>query len=449
MTRPPHNVAGTGADDAPPSVGPTITAEPRGAQQLPHACETAPPGDASGTPATTRPRRSAARLVGIDAARGIALIGMMAVHNISPETDDGRPTLAWILSDGKSAALFALLAGVGVAFSSGGRRRPHGRAWLANSASLIVRAALIGTVGLLLGLVVPRDFAAVILPYYALLFVLAIPLLPLSNRALITIAVVVTVAMPVISQVWRGHLALADETNLTFSDLRDPLHVLAQLTLTGIYPALPWTAYLCVGMAVGRSLLTSRKTVLVITATGLGLVAVAVTVSRVLLGPLGGRAELQAVARDSMTASQLRQLLTFGPDGVTPTDSWWWLATMSPHSSTSLDLTFTIGVGLAVVGVCLMCGRVTTRLLRPLAAAGSMTLTLYSLHLLMLSSPFVPGNRSGFLIQTAVVVAFALLWSHGHARGPLEDIVARATGAVRRAVLMTGGRGRHSVAAQR
>jgi hypothetical protein len=64
-----------------------------------------------------------------------------------------------------------------------------------------------------------------------------------------------------------------------------------------------------------------------------------------------------------------------------------------------------------------------------------MTLTLYSLHLLLLSSPDLPGGSSGFVLQSAVVVVFALVWSHyHHARGPLEEIVARLSGAARRAV---------------
>jgi hypothetical protein len=214
--------------------------------------------------------------------------------------------------------------------------------------------------------------------------------------------------------------------------------VLTQLSLTGVYPALPWTAYLCVGLAVGRSLLSSRRTLLTVTVGGLGLIAVSVAVSRVLLDVVGGRAELTTVALRTMLSSQFTNLMTFGPDGITPTDTWWWLATMAPHSTTPLDLVYTIGVGLTVLGACLVIGRTTTGLLRPLAAAGSMTLTLYSLHLLMLSSPFVPGGTAGFWIQTAAVVAFALLWSRNHARGPLEDIVARLTGAARRAVLDAG-----------
>jgi uncharacterized membrane protein YeiB len=63
-----------------------------------------------------------------------------------------------------------------------------------------------------------------------------------------------------------------------------------------------------------------------------------------------------------------------------------------------------------------------------------MTLTLYSFHLLLLSSPDLPGGAGGFVLQSAVVVVFALVWSRHHARGPLEEIVARLSGAARRAV---------------
>ena len=119
---------------------------------------------------------------------------------------------------------------------------------------------------------------------------------------------------------------------------------------------------------------------------------------------------------------------------ATPTDTGWWLATSLPHSTTPLDLAFTIGLGLAVLGVCILVGRTTSTLLRPLAAAGSMTLTLYSLHLLLLSWSGMPDELTGLLVQTVLVVAFALVWSRSHARGPLEEIVAAATGAVRRRV---------------
>ncbi|MGY1682932.1 heparan-alpha-glucosaminide N-acetyltransferase domain-containing protein [Geodermatophilus sp. SYSU D01176] len=421
-----------------PSGGATATTvATREVVPLSHACEPAASGDVSGTPASTQvERRARTRLVGIDAARGVALVGMMAVHNFAATDEDGTASLAWSVAAGKSAALFALLAGVGIAFASGGRRRPTGRRWTAEAASLLVRALVIGAVGLLLGHVVPADLASVILPYYAVLFLLAIPLLSLSIRALVGLAATIAVAMPLLSHVLRAGTELVDPVpNLTFGALvDDPLHALRDLTLTGVYPALPWMAYLCAGLAVGRALLTSRRTVLVVLLVGAGLAVAARMVSWLLLDVVGGRARLESVALQSMSQVEFAAFLREGASGVTPSDTPWWLATTLAHSSTPLDLAYTIGVALVVVAVCILVGRATTALLRPLAAAGSMTLTLYSLHLLLLSSPDLPGGSRGFVLQCTVVVAFALVWSRFHARGPLEEFVARLSGAARRAV---------------
>lgn len=402
---------------------------------LPHACEPgqeaavpdAPPGDdaASG---------GSGRLVGIDAARGIALFGMMAVHNISALDDEGETTLAWTLAAGKSAALFALLAGVSVALATGRRQRPTVRTWPGHAVAMLVRALIIGAVGLLLGSVVPADFAAVILPYYALLFVFVIPLFGLPARALIALAVVIAVVMPVLSHLLRSGTAVQEVTaNPTVGDLfTEPGQLLTDLTLTGVYPALPWMAYLCAGVAVGRSLLTSRRTVVLITVTGAALAVAAQTVSWFLLDVLGGRAELEASAEAS--SFDLDEVMSVGWTGITPTDTGWWLATTAPHSSTPLDLAFTIGLSLVVLGVAILAGRTGSALLRPLATAGSMTLTLYALHLLLLSWSAMPSDGTGLLVQTVLVVALALAWSRYHARGPLEEIVAQATGSVRRSV---------------
>ncbi|MUN64653.1 DUF1624 domain-containing protein, partial [Kocuria sediminis] len=55
-------------------------------------------------------------MVGVDAARGLALIGLIAVHILPEETETtGEPTWSYLLFAGDSAALFALLAGVGLA----------------------------------------------------------------------------------------------------------------------------------------------------------------------------------------------------------------------------------------------------------------------------------------------------------------------------------------------
>jgi hypothetical protein len=71
---------------------------------------------------------------------------------------------------------------VSLAFLSGAQRVVDGRARTAAAAGIVVRALLIGTIGLLLGYATDVSEIAVILPYYAVLFLLAIPLLGLRPR---------------------------------------------------------------------------------------------------------------------------------------------------------------------------------------------------------------------------------------------------------------------------
>ncbi|MFH5824481.1 heparan-alpha-glucosaminide N-acetyltransferase domain-containing protein [Georgenia sp. AZ-5] len=403
---------------------------------IPHACD-----PATGAVEEPSKDRSTGRLVGIDIARGIALLGMMAIHILDPASPDGNMSLPWVIAAGKSAALFAVVAGVGIAFASGRHRLPRGRRWTAAAVSLVVRALIIGAVGLALGAVVRLPTAAVILPYYAVLFVLAIPLLRLRVGWLALLGALSAVAVPVLSHVWRAGLPPWPKVNPTFDQLlADPAGVATQLLLTGMYPALPWVAYLCVGMAVGRSRLSSRGVVLRITAIGVGLALAASTASWVLLDGLGGRAQLEADALGEMNMSleDYAELLVWGPSGTLPTSSPWWLAVLAPHATTPVDLVYTIGTSLAVLGGAILLGRMVGGLLTPLAKAGAMTFTLYTAHLLLLVAVSLPEHDAAeYGLQVLAVVAFALLWTRRFSRGPLEQAVWWTTTRVRQRIVGT------------
>src|SRR4051794_37489328 len=64
-----------------------------------------------------------ARIEGVDLARGLALLGMIATHVFAAVDDNGAPTAATIVAAGRSAASFAMIAGVSLALISG-RQRP-------------------------------------------------------------------------------------------------------------------------------------------------------------------------------------------------------------------------------------------------------------------------------------------------------------------------------------
>lgn len=406
-----------------------------------------PPADTPDThdrPDTGRPGR---RIAGIDAARGLALLGMMADHALYVVDAQGDPTWVGLVATGNAAALFAVLAGAGIAFTTGRARVRGGRDVRRTAAALLARAAVIGLIGLAVGGATDPGSATVILAYYAVLFVLAVPLVLLPTPVLVGTAVLGAGGLPVLSQVTRAHLPAPRLDNPTFAWLLDdPVGLLRELLLTGLYPSLSWVPYLAAGLALGRLRLRSARVAAVLTAGGAGLAASATGVSTLLLGPGGGLARIEAAsAATGMDPDTLHEFLAAGPDGTTPTSTWWWLAVDSPHSSTPLDLARTTGIALAVIGVMLALDiarrpslRTAATVVRaPLAAAGAMTLTFYTLHVLFLSSPVdVYTPETGYVVQVVAVLLLGLAWRATAGRGPLETL---ASAAGSRAARLAGG----------
>ncbi|MGC5077786.1 heparan-alpha-glucosaminide N-acetyltransferase domain-containing protein [Agrococcus sp. DT81.2] len=398
------------------------------------------------TPETLPNTTSAAvkqRLVGVDATRGIALLGMMAVHALWSSDAEGHVTWTYDLAAGRSAATFAVLAGVGIAFMTG-RRKVVGPDRKGVAVSLATRAALIGLIGLALGYA-DSDVMSVILVYYAVLFVLAIPLTFLPSWALAVTGTAIALGMPVASHLLRPGLPESSGVNPSFDYLLShPVDLLTELTLTGVYPALPWMAYICAGLLVGRLRLSSPRVALKLLVFGAAAAAAAAAGSWWALRSLGGRDQLYATAGEAgITADEVTEMLIWGTGGTTPTTTWWWLATDAPHTTTPLDLLHTTGVAVALLGALLLLAAFGARHspalvtgLQTLGAAGGMTLTLYSAHIVFMNSPLdVFDATTGYLVQVLAALLFAHVWHRKVGRGPLETVVTEAAQGARRAVM--------------
>ncbi|WP_438612609.1 heparan-alpha-glucosaminide N-acetyltransferase domain-containing protein [Kocuria oxytropis] len=381
------------------------------------------------------------RLLGIDAARGLALIGMIAVH-ILPSWDPVtfEPTAQWAVFAGRSAALFALLAGVGLAFSTGGRTRHTGRAMTADRVGVAVRAVLIAGLGLAINEALPGESLAEvpavnILVYYGVFFLLAIPFLSLSARALFVWAGFFAVAGPVLMHLLRDVLPAIERSNPTFLDLVDnPGATATQLVLTGTFPALPYLAYLLAGLAIGRLDLADVQTQTSLLLLGVLLAVTAWFAYWVLILQAGGYAQMLA-RTPALNEELIDDIINFGPDPTLPTTTWWWLAITGPYTNTPLALLLGLGSATAVLGLFLLLARGAGRWLLPLSAMGSMTLTVYSAHLLGLSAEVHYDQPLWFLIHVGVALVFALIWHLVFGQGPLERVVAGIVRAVRRLVL--------------
>ncbi|TWH05001.1 uncharacterized protein DUF1624 [Nocardioides sp. J9] len=365
------------------------------------------------------------RLVGIDVARTVALLGMIATHVLDGRTASGDLTLVQSVAGGRASALFAVLAGVSIALISGGTEPVRGAERTRTVLGLAARAVLVAAIGLVLGGL--ETGLAIILAYYGVLFLLGLPFVALRALPLAVLAGVWLVVAPVVSHLVRPELPERVYESPDLGRLAEPGPLLADLLLSGFYPALPWLAYLLAGMAIGRTDLSGWRTPLRLAAAGAGLAVVATAVSRLFTASLEVRTVL--VPYRVTTEEQVLRILADSQHGSTPTGgAWQWLLVVSPHSATPLDLAHTIGTSMAVIGVALVLVAVLPRWgragLAVVAGAGAMPLSLYTLHVVMRTPEVWPAEVEGSFGQHVLVVlgtgaVFALLGR----RGPLEWVV--------------------------
>ncbi len=392
---------------------------------------TAEPAD-HGARAAAAPS-SSRRALGVDVARAVALIGMIAVHVLPEEDSEGGMTLAFGIAGGRGAALFALLAGVSIAFvEKRSRGELSGRILAADRAALVVRGLLILLVGLMLGhLDTP---IATIIPYFGVLFLLALPFYGRSSRVLLVTAAVFVVVGSVLRQLLNVNGLIpeqadpdADYTLVTAA--QEPVPFLSDMLVTGFYPATMWMVYLCVGMVIGRQVLTSRKLALRLLGWGSALAVAAWALSRFLLGPAGGFQRLLEATPD-LDGEEIAEVLAFGPETtLLPDTSWWWLAAVSPYSETPLSTLHTLGAAAAVLGFTLLITQRGGRVFSPFTAIGAMTLTLYSAHCIIMMLEILPEDQPvvSLWIHVIAFMLFALMWRRSMGKGPLEAIISEAS----------------------
>lgn len=348
------------------------------------------------------------RWIGVDAARGLALVGMMAVHILPSRDPDDSISTAYFLASGRSSALFAILAGVGLALAYGRDQAPEGTELRKARAGIVARAAVIGFIGLLLGEI--DSGVAVILVNYGFLFLAGALLVGLSRRAALVTGAIWVVVAPLLSHWLRGQLPDPALYVPGIDELADPITFLREIFLTGYYPVAVWIAYLLIGLGLGRG---KRP--------GWGVVGVGIALAGV--AKFGSSLLLELVDPD------LGEIpIQFF--GTTPTSSAWFLALSTPHSGTPFDLAHTIGTSLAVVGICSLIDKA----LGWIAAAGAMTLSLYTFHVVALSAGPNASPMDLFVIHALAAIFLGWVWRRLVGKGPLESLTANVSQTARQLI---------------
>jgi len=273
---------------------------------------------------------------------------------------------------------------------------------------------------------------ALILGFYAAYFVLALPFLRWSPPRLAGLALVVAVLGPPVAY-WWPEIMLRAELWLPM----DGSGALTDFLLTGTYPALVWMAFVLAGLAVGRLDLASRRLQVSLLGGGLVTSFVAYMASALVTGSwltavLAGSGPTALIEQQAADASGVYQPEPLPWSAPLPTPEYLWLA--GPHTNTTLEVLGSGGFALAVLGLCLLLGssRAVLRVLAPLAAVGSMALTVYCLQVLAIWAwedqlMSATGNGELALLVVASLV-FATVWRWALGRGPLERFVGWVAG---------------------
>ncbi|MCP2637231.1 heparan-alpha-glucosaminide N-acetyltransferase domain-containing protein [Microbacterium sp. HD4P20] len=338
------------------------------------------------------------RILGVDLARGLAVLGMFAAHLLWIRTpvDLAEPASWLAIVQGRSSILFAVLAGVSVGLVTGGRTPLSGQDATTARLRLVVRALVLWLLGIVLILTgVP---VYVILPAYAFLFLLSVPLTGLTARPLMILAAALALVMPFVQVVLDALPVWGMEGGYDLS-----------LAIGWHYPFTTWIAFVAAGLGAARAGVTRR---------------------RVQWWLLGAGSALAAVGYGADAAAgvdEQAELLSY-------LGAVW---TARPHSSGLLEVIGSGGFALAVLGASLLvCRSVIRWAVLPLRAVGAMPLTAYTLQLVVwaiVASAVLgdTGDLQGFRDLepfwplTMGTIVFCTAWALLVGRGPLEAAVDR------------------------
>ncbi len=372
---------------------------------------------------------SGVRVVGVDVARGLALLGMIAVHIFDTLHRDDTPSKTHQVMAGHALATFVLLAGVSLTFIT---KRSRTGSLLPEAAALATRALIITLIGLALNSALDPDIE-VILPYYGLMFLLAIPLLRRSSPVLIGISIGLILLAPLVVLASFTTNLPVDEP--TLAALIHPVELFSPLLVTGSYPIVAYLAFICVGMVIGRLDLSNRLVAVRFTVVGAVLAASSWLLSTLILFQFGGLQHLRAAAPVKVSPQAAQNIILWDPDTIS---SWWWLVERAPYATTPFRMVHDLGIAMAWLGLSLLITRslLVRRALGPLAAAGAMTLTLYTAHVIVLeATSFLEDHPIQlFFVLVYIALSFAALWRQSGRRGPLEAAVTWASARSRRMI---------------
>jgi uncharacterized protein len=354
------------------------------------------------------------RIIGIDVARALAVIGMIIVNF---KVVFGENGLSWVKSfasvfDGKAAATFVVLAGVGLALMTNSAIKNKNQDKLKIVRRRILKRALfLFIVGISYIAIWPAD----ILHFYGIYMAITMLLLISKERTLIATAITLIVAFPILMIFWNYETGW-DFNTLDYQGFWTLKGFMRNLFFNGFHPVIPWTAFMLFGYWFGKQDLHNDK-----------FIKKTFWISAIIFVSIQALSYLSISflsEGNQETAKELTEILGTNPMPPLP-----------------IYMFNGSAIAFAIISACIIIAKrfENNKIIDALNKTGQLALTFYVAHVIIgmgIIDVINPAKMGNYSVEFSVVYAlafsllcivFAVIWRKYKTSGPLEWIMRKIT----------------------
>lgn len=355
------------------------------------------------------------RIIGIDIARALAVIGMIIVNFKIVIGENGSTWIKSITSalDGKAAATFVVLAGIGIALKTNSALKNKDSQKLKTAKIRIAKRALfLFFVGLSYIIIWPAD----ILHFYGIYMLVILLLLTSNEKTILISAIALILLYPLLLGFWNYETGWNFDT-LDYLDFWTFNGFFRNLFFNGFHPVIPWTAFMIFGFWFGKQDLKSDRFIKkAFWVSSLAFVVIQI-ISHLSISFLSEGNE--------HIASELSEIIGTNP--------------MPPLPFYMFN---GIAISISTISACIIIGKrfSTNKILLALNQMGQLALTFYVAHVIIgmgIIEVINPGKMGNYPIEFSVVYAllfsilcifFATYWLKKRKIGPVEWLMKKLIG---------------------
>ncbi len=352
------------------------------------------------------------RIIGIDVARALAIIGMIIVNFKIAFGERGGEIAKLFASifEGKASAVFVVLAGIGIAFMSNNAIKSNDKLKLAKTRMKIgKRAIFLLVIGLLFIPIWPAD----ILHFYGIYMLLTLLLISNSRQLIFSVALILIFVYPLMMLIWNYDTGWNFET-FEYSGLWSVSGFSRNLFFNGFHPVIPWTAFMLLGLWFGKHDLSNDRFIKKSIMVSSIIFIITLIISKVSI--------IFLAEGDQSIAAELKEILATSPMPPLP-------IYMISGSS----------IAILVISICILIAKKyhSHLIIIALTKTGQLALTFYVAHVVIgmgILEAINPVKMGQYSIEFSVIyalifsllcISFAMIWTHYRKTGPLEWLLRK------------------------